>query len=166
MSRYVSHKNGMVIGDDNWFFVIDRADGWNNEPPLELPEGVKDLRDGYKAILSFEGYSFKQVNSLTCFLKTPAEQLVFEDRLLEWEYEWQRSNGETMMLPGQKRYSVVRDWVVRWLEEQVGPRYEAWDTYTRCTSSNNGLFFERRKHALALVRMINKQLEGMEIRKW
>jgi hypothetical protein len=166
MSKYVTHKHGLVIGSDNYFFVVDRA-GHNHrgEPDLVLPEGVADLRDGYRAIVSFNSYHFDQYDTLNVFVETPAAQLVWRRKMIKWTMPWE-NKGETINLPYRRDYYVLSDWMVRWLEEVVGPRYDRWDTYTRADRSSRNVFFKRRKDALAFVNLIKRELAGIKINDW
>jgi hypothetical protein len=161
MSRYAQHKHGLTIGSDNVFFVIDRAD--RDEPPLVLPEGVEDIRDGYRAIVSFSGYHFDRHDILNVLVDTPAEQLVWDRKTVKWTRPWERE-GKTLNLPYQRDYYELKPWMTRWLEQVVGPRYEKWDTYTRGNNrGSRGVFFKRRKDALAFVNLIKRELEGIRI---
>jgi hypothetical protein len=163
MSRYTQHKNGLVIGWDNMFFVLDTTiDEHNGEPPVELPEGVEATRDGYYALLSVESYYFDTNSTLTVFLRTPAQQLIWEEREIKWTRVWEH-DGKAIDLPHTRRYNAVSWWAERWLNENVGARYDMWDTYTRGARSSGNLFFKRRKDALAFVKAVNKILAGVRI---
>lgn len=157
MSRYVNHPNGLVIGSNNTYFIIDRAS--DDEPPVVLPEGLSDMRDNFNAILTFEGYYFEQSNSLNVFIETPAEQLVWGKSILRWEKPY-----KDMMLPYEKTIYNIRPWFEKWLVDNIGEKHQMWDTYTRTTfSKSRAIFFRRRKDALSAVREINRHLKGIHI---
>jgi hypothetical protein len=162
MSKYVDKKNGLTIGSNNMFFIIDRADDANGEPAIILPEGVADFRDGYNSIVSIESYRFAQVNSLTVFIKTPAQQLVWSEQTLDYFHE-QEINGKTYVMTRAIRYAVLSSWAENWLNTNVGAKYKEWDIYTRMKMRHNSLFFKKRTHALAFCNEINKMLEGIAL---
>jgi hypothetical protein len=161
MSKYVTHKHGLNIGSDNIFFVIDSVDA--DEPELILPEGVANLRDGYRAIVSFMSYHFDQSDMLNVFIETPASQLVWSNHKLIWEELWEREGKESYMIPHEKTYYKLKPWFETWLNKNVGPKYEQWDTYTRNSRSGKNLFFKKRKDALAFVRLIDLRLKGIKM---
>ena len=158
MSKYVNKKHGLCIGSDNVFFVIDTA-GYD-EPPLVLPEGVAEVRDHYRAIVSVRRYYFGKINTVNVFIRTPAEQLLFNEHILTWETPW-GVGGEAIMIPRELRYLLPTPWAKRWLETQVGPQYDKWDTYTRGARSSGCIFFKRRTDALAFCNMVDDMLKGM-----
>jgi hypothetical protein len=162
MSKYVKKNHGLTIGSDNMFFVIDRGD--DNEPELVLPEkGVKDFRDGYMAIVTIRGYYFDQCNTVNVFIRSPAEQLILKQETLEWEEPWEYE-GKTGILPRSQTYNVMTGWATRWLNTNVGARYDKWDTYTRGKRNDGCIFFKRRKDALAFTKAVDDMLAGMHFR--
>ena len=60
MSKYVTRKHGIVLGSGNHFFVVD----------AHHPEGVEEIRDGYRAIVDTQSYRFDQINILNAPLRT------------------------------------------------------------------------------------------------
>lgn len=162
MSKYVKHKHGLVIGSDNEFFVID--EGEKHHPSLLLPENVKHFRDGYKSILSFESYKFKVISTLNVKIRTPAQQLFWIEDKIEWEEEHKFKDDEKMILPFSATYPVLQHWAEKWLNENVGPKYDQWDTYTRpIRDSNPTIFFKKRSSALFVVKKIVDILDGINI---
>lgn len=160
MSKYVEKKHGLVIGSDNMFFVIDRADEFD-EPALVLPEGVKDFRDGYRAIVSIRRFAFEQTNSINVFVQTPAQQLIWKQQNIQMMRSFSDEEG-TVEYPVDFRFSVLTMWATHWLNTNVGQRYIDWDTYTRVRSADQCLFFKKRKDALAFCKEIERMLSGME----
>lgn len=156
MSRYKKHPHGLCLGSDNVFFVIDRTDGHNGEPALILPDGVPEFRDMYRAIVTFQGYSFNQVNTLNVSIKTPAHQLIWDKKIIEWERAY-----KDWMLPYQKSYDSLKPWVVQWLNDNIGPKYDKWDGYTRGRDNHPCLFFKRRTDALKFVKFVDSMLVGI-----
>lgn len=161
MSLYKQHKNGMGISWDNFYAVIDRSEKHNGEPSLDLPEGVKDFRDGYHAVVSLAAYDFDRVSSLNIDIRTPAQQLVFQDRVIRWEHSVQM-DGRDVKIPQGKQYVVLTPFAEQWLNEYVGPKFEKWDMRSRDNVCNANIFFRRRKDALAFIRMINEVLKGIK----
>lgn len=161
MSRYVTHKHGLVIGSDNVFFIIDRAQ--SDEPALTLPDGLPDFRSGYRAIVSFKGYRFDQINTLNVRVETPARQLVWRTELIQWTTDYTPKGQATMKLPYEREYRHVRGWCEKWLNDNVGPKHDMWDTYTRNPRLDPCLFFKRRSDALKFVRFVDKMLSGIRI---
>ena len=159
MSRYVTHKHGLILGSANIFFCVDRQHELN-APPIELPEGVKDLRDGYGAIVWPTNYSFDSVNSVNVFVKTPAQQLIWGPRrTVDFTVEFEGR-------PLQRFFSwcELRSWPRQWLEANVGPVYDKWDVRTRANHlGTDCIFFKRRKDALAFVHQVAEMLKGIQI---
>ncbi len=134
MSRYVNHKHGLCLGSDNIFFV-------HNGPDVPI-------RDGYRAIVSFRSYRFEQPDSLNVFIYTPAEQLV-------WNSVQDKDYRITY---------VLKNWWKNWLNTNIGPYTDKWDTYNDgCNRSEKCLFFKHRSDALKFIRFVDKRLKGIKI---
>lgn len=151
MSRYVKHPHGMVLGSDNEFFVIDRAP--DTEPELVLPDGVEHLRDGYRAIVSLEPYQFTTISTLNVGIRTPTDQLCWNIFTIRHDF-----NG----FPRDFQYRQLRPWVAKWLTDNIGEQYLAWDTYSRASASSRGMiFFKKRSDALRFIRYVGTILHGI-----
>lgn len=162
MTKYVKHKHGMMIGSDNVFFVYDKADPHAHKPGP--PEGVPDFRDDYRALVSFEDVYCKQINTLNAGLRTYAHQIVWEKTEVVFDQSYTGKDGKTRTWKDKREFWVVNPWVLGWLNKNVGPRYDKWDTYTYGRGGDSCcLFFKRRKDALALVRFVQTQLVGIKV---
>jgi hypothetical protein len=148
MSRYVDKPHGLTIGSDNWFFVIDRAH----------PERPGEIRDWYKAIVSFRGYTFDRVSSANYFILTPAQQLVWRKNVRR---EMQKLGN--LEYPIDKQFWTISEWIVRWLNDNVGALHDKWDCYTEAEQSSRNIFFKRRTDALAFCKFIDTILVGAKI---
>ena len=146
MSRYVDKKHGLVIGSDNIFAVVQDT---------ESPEGVEQFRDGYRAIVWGRAYSFRQINSVTAFVETPANQIM-------WKQVKVTVMDEDLGEPREQVRYEFKPFVRRWLTENVGAIHDTWDVRTYPKKSDRAIFFKQRKDALAFTSMIEQQLDGME----
>lgn len=162
MSRYVKYKHGLAIHSGNIYFVTDLVRG--KEPPLDLPEGVEEFRDGYRAILSFERFELDEINILNVDIRTPAHQMVWDVGTLEYNYPYEEEDGTFRDIPQIRITHSVNDYFERFLNTVVGLRYDMWDTYSRGSyGDQQQLFFKRRKDALAIVRRIEESLKGIKL---
>lgn len=146
MSRYVDKKHGLVIGSDNVFFITHDT---------ESPEGVAQFRDGYRATVWARRYTFSQITSITSFVETPANQIMWKQvkiTALDHGLEEMRE---------QIRFEL-KPFMRRWLTENVGPIHDKWDVRTYPAKTDRVVFFKQRKDALAFTTMIEQQLAGME----
>lgn len=148
MSKYVTRKHGLVLGSGNYFYVYD----------TEHPEGVPELRDGYRAIISTNRYTFDQIDILNVVVRTPAEQLLWKVQTHNVDQEFE---GVTYSSP--KRLLTLSPWFRTWLEKNVGALYDAWDTYT-WIERDPSVFFKRRGDALKFAQEVDARLAGMRIR--
>lgn len=147
MTKYVDKSHGLTIGSDNFFAVVGDT---------ESPEGVEQFRDGYKAIAWGRMYSFKNVNTGNVFVETPANQLLWKQvKVMVRDEEFEDEPRERL------RYEL-KGWVRAWLTENVGPIRDKWDVRTYPARNDRFIFFKRRNDAVALIRKIEEQLEGME----
>lgn len=71
MTKYVTHKNGLIIGSDNIFFIKDETNGYRQ----------------YNCIVWPLSYTFDQYNAINLNIKTPAEQVVwyYNEQTERWE---------------------------------------------------------------------------------
>lgn len=165
MSLYKQHKNGVGISWDNYYAAIDTQPHNPNEPRFELPEGVKEFRDGYNAIVSLAGYDFDAMTTATVGILTPAQQLVYVEKTVHW-IETIEIDGKTLNLPYQNTHVVVASNVERWLNEKVGAKHKDWDIRSRDSIRNAGIFFRRRTDAMAFIKMVNGTLAGMKFSEY
>ena len=104
--------------------------------------GDKPTVVDYSAIVAFPRYNFKQINSLNVFIMTPAQQVVYN--LIDGKSEL-------------SRYALL------FLKETAGEKGEGWDINERETALNPDIFFKRRKDALAFIKKIQYQLDGIKV---
>jgi hypothetical protein len=155
MSKYVNKKHGLIIGSDNIFFIT------NDE---HAPEGVKQFRDGYRAIVWAKKYSFTQINSLNVFIRTPAEQLIWN---IETETVMETIGSEKFgyqEFPIERHYPKLREFWVKWLNTNIGPLHDKWDIRSKEKMFDTAIFFRRRKDALAFIKKVEEILDGCRIR--
>jgi hypothetical protein len=151
MSKYVDHKHGLCLGSNNIFFITHDEDA---------PEGVDSFRDGYRAIVWARGYHFDSINTVNVFIRTPAQQLLWERHEKRKEVEF-----EGHKFPEIEWYCLLKNWPIRWLEQEVGPRYKMWDVRTHAEKLfEDCIFFKRRSDAVAFVRAIDEILQGIELK--
>lgn len=162
MSKYVTHKHGLTLGSGNMFFVIDRPSE-EGEPPIFLPTGISDFRDGYMAIVAFEPLVYDEISTINCDLKSSANQLVFNPNKIHWPHTWTYEKGgiETVRTYEKtKRFLTLKSYWENWLEKEVGPKFDMWDTYTRSNRSEGCIFFKKRGDALKFINKIKEFLKG------
>ena len=161
MTRYVKYKHGLAIYSGNIYCVVDHVRG--KEPPLNLPDGVEEFRDGYRAILAFENFDLDQIDTLNVNLRTPAHQMVWDVGSINFTYPYE-DDGTIRDIPQIRITHTVNDYFERFLNTVIGPRYKMWDTYSRGSYGNEQqIFFKRRKDALDIVRRIEKSLKGIKV---
>lgn len=163
MTQHIESDNGLTISWDNYFGVIDRADEFF-EPAITLPDGVEDFRGGYDAIVAINGYDFDNVTPTNIGILTPAQQLIFVSK----EVEWKTSVGEgeeKYTFKQTKQYVELSHWAANWLINNVGLKYEDWDMRSRDNIFNVGIFFKNKEDAIAFVGAVNEVLGGIRISK-
>lgn len=136
MSKYAKHKHGITVGSDNVFFV---AKGQENVDPGEI-------RDGYKAILWAENYEFDMINTMSVFVMTPAQQIM-----------WMRVGGGAPF-----GYSLRRYWW-DWLANNVGKYREDWDVMVNVDKASSPIFFKRVKDANSFAKEVDRILKGVKL---
>ncbi len=146
MSKYVNHKYGLILGSDNVFFIVGDEDAG---------EGVEEFRDGYRAIVWAQGYHFDKINTLNCQIRTPVQQLLWEQQKKTDYIEF-----EGQKFPERTTYYILKGWPRHWLEANVGAIHERWDVRTHAESNTDCIFFKRRKDALNFIREISTILNG------
>lgn len=151
MSKYVNKKHGLIVGSDNIFFITHDE---------EAPEGVEQFRDGYRAIVWARGYNFKQINMLNVFVRTPAQQLLWDEKEEIVIEKW-----EDREFSSKKQYLTLNKWWRNWLEKEIGPIHDKWDIRSKVDRSrgSDSVFFKRRTDALKFVRKIEEVLKGIKI---
>lgn len=160
MTQYIECDNGLTISWDNYFAVIDRAPA--HEPTIELPDGVEDFRGGYDALVTINGYDFDNVTTTNIDILTPAQQLVFVSKTIEWETSVGEGEEE-YTFKQTKQYVELSHWAANWLINNVGSKYEDWDTRSRDNIFNVGVFFKNKEDAIAFVDAVNAVLSGIRI---
>jgi hypothetical protein len=63
MTKYVTHKHGLIIGSDNIFFITGRDEVF---------------RSDYRSIVWAQDYHLENINSFNYHVQTPAQQLMWE----------------------------------------------------------------------------------------
>jgi hypothetical protein len=164
MSRYVNHKHDLRISSNPSYSVFDVTEE-DLQDQIILPEGIPDIRHGYTATVDFKRYGFNQINSLNVSITTPAQQLVWKLVSVERERTITlSSSGQTLLSTYTAQYMKLRSFWENWLNANIGPKFDKWDTYSVSSSAHEqSVFFKRRKDALAFVRAIQKNLEGISI---
>ena len=148
MTKYVDKKHGLTIGSDNCFAIVADTDA---------PEGVEQFRDGYMAIAWARSYHFKgNTHTGNVLIETPANQVLWSQvKVMVRDEEFEDE-------PRERIRFVMKGWVRKWLEDNVGAIRDKWDVRTYPPRNERYVFFKRRKDALAFVGMVEAQLEGME----
>lgn len=141
MSRYVKKKHGLVIGSGNVFFHQD-ANG--------------NFMD-YPCILSFNGYTLKQVNTLNYVIVPPAIQMLWTTR----------------KLPAPTTRLFDRQWVEQaepnaWFTKFLNDHCPGWGLSTQQVSDpfplDYTVFLAKRGHAVLISKMVDQQLDGLSFR--
>lgn len=148
MSKYVDHPHGLIIGSDNWFFFRDEND---------------ELQSGYKAIVWAKGYNFDQYNGLNVWVRTPAQQIIAKPTTI-MEPTFYAGHPDFTNLPQENEVNVaiLRQSMVRWLDDNA-PGWAV--SVPKSNEREPTLFFMKRGHALAFVRMVCDHLKGIRIEK-
>lgn len=68
-------------------------------------------------------------------------------------------------LPCERTYNEMSEWFQKWLTDNVGPRYDKWDTYTRGPDRDPPVFFKRRTDALKFIKFIGDRLKGIALER-
>lgn len=160
MSKYVEHKHGLILGSDNVFFIHDNFAEFGN---VDYPDDLPKYRGDYNSIVYFESYSFEELNFHNTGIRTPAHQLVWgEPHLLQWDAPFVNRKGETVNWTNEQEYYAPSFFATSWLNNNVGPQYDRWDTYTFNIRTNESIFFKRRTDALAFIKEIGRNLKGIK----
>lgn len=162
MTQYIEYDNGLTISWDNYFGVIDRVAP--HEPTIELPEGVEHFRGGYDSFVTINGYDFDNVSTTNIDILTPAQQLVFVNKTIEWETSVGEGKEE-YTFKQTKQYVELSHWAANWLVNNVGSKYEDWDMHSRDNIFNVGIFFKNKEDATAFVGAVSEVLSGARISK-
>lgn len=105
-----------------------------------------DVRDDYRASVEAKGYFFKNYNSATLFVLSPAQQIM-----------WQRP---TDLGPCDGTKVVLHPFARRWLEDNIGERGPDW--YARDEPFEplfQSVLFRNRKDALRFIAFVQECLE-------
>lgn len=138
MSRYVKKKHGIIIGSGNVFFYRDENGEFHDFP----------------CIMSFSTLIFDEINSWNVWVRSPAEQLVWDRKQREVEVTF----GTTTYTELKTYYDLT--WTARcWLDLNA----EGWGFQLEedRKASAPPIFFKKRKHALAFYDFIDQNLKGM-----
>jgi hypothetical protein len=136
MSRYVTKNHGLIIGSGNIFFYM------NDDGEMKH----------FNAIVSARDYRFAQINSLNVSIRTPAQQILFQevpandDDKIRHREEWLR----TVIIP--------TDFITRWLNENT----PGWGFPQRCRKCDASFFFAKRSHAVAFCKKVDDILKGID----
>lgn len=128
MSRTVQKRNGLFVRSGGYFFLYGRD--YTNDSRV------------WTASLGSNGYRFNQMRPENVFVRTPAEQIL-----------WQPANDRFDVKPS--------DWARRWLDTNA-PDWDHQDTIEPMFAE---FLFTRRSHALALSKAIDEILDGVRIEK-
>lgn len=139
MSRYVKHKHGLVIGSDNLFSYHDEAGKLHSFP----------------VIISVDRYYFDEINTVNVFVRTPAEQLIWDQVKVEVPIEWK---GEILGREERTRFEPTQ-WIQQWCNANA-PGWAASPSSVEDRHPN--LFFQKRGHAVAFARAVDTMFKGMK----
>lgn len=148
MSRYISKPHGIVIGSDNIFFYRDET-------------GMKD----FPAIAWAKDYEFDQVDSLNVRVRTPAQQILMQEReATDAEIAKIRKHQDPFFCEYHKERIVEPSaWIQKWLDTNTPgwgfpPAHER-----RYRRHDESFFFTKRSHALLFAKMLDDRLKGIKI---
>ncbi len=137
MARYVTDKNGITIGSTDNFFFIEEGKSFD-----------------FPVTLWANSYRFDQINTLNVKIRTPAEQILFVERLATDDDR--KISGDAY----QRTVIVPSEFIADWLDRNC----PGWGFPPACRRADAAFFFTKRKHALALRQFISEMLKGVRLR--